>query len=69
MSLLLSVRGASVDVVQKEGRWKSDAYYEDDVRSHEVEAKVVSDMLADADAQPALQPSQRTVRYINDCYN
>ena len=37
------------DVIQREGRWKSDAYkcY---VRFHGVDAKAVSDMLAEADA-------------------
>ena len=34
-----------------------------------MDAKVVSDMLADADAQPALEPGQRTVWDINGSYN
>ena len=40
------------DVVHREGRWKSDAY-KGYVRSHGVDAKAVSDMLADADAHLA----------------
>ena len=60
----LSARGASVDVVRREGRLKSDAYKRY-VRSHGVDAKAVSDMLADADAQSG----QRTVWDINRCYN
>ena len=59
--------GVSVDVVRREGRWKSDAY-KGYVRSHGVYAKAVSDMLTDADAQPALQPGQRTMWDINGCY-
>ena len=35
---------------------------------HGVETKAVSDLLADADAQPALQPGQRTVWYISGWY-
>ena len=31
-----------------------------------MDAKAVSDVLVDADAQPALQSGQRTVWYIND---
>ena len=54
--------GASVDVVRREGRWKSDACK---VCAHGVDAKVVSDILADTDAQPALQPGQKTMRDIN----
>ena len=54
--------GASVGVVRREGRWKSDAYK---VCAHGVDAKVVSDILADTDAQPALQPGQKTMRDIN----
>ena len=59
-----SAVGASVDVVQREGKRMSDehkAY----VRSRAVDAKAVSDMLADADSQPVLQPGQRTVWDIN----
>ena len=43
----LSTGGASVDVVQIEGRCKSDAYKRY-VRSHGVDAKAVSNILADA---------------------
>ena len=60
----LSPRGASADVVQREERRKSDAY-KGYVRSHGVDAKAVSDMLADAKAHAALQPGQRTVWDIN----
>ena len=49
------VGGALADVVQREGRWKANTY-KDYERSHGVDAQAVSDMLADADAQPALQP-------------
>ena len=56
----LSAGGASVDVVRKKGRWKLDAYM-GYVRSHGEDAKVVSDMLADADARPALQSGQRII--------
>ena len=45
----LSAAGALTDVVQREGRWKSDAY-KCCVRFHGVDAKAESDMLADADA-------------------
>ena len=60
--------GGSVDVVRREGRWKSDAC-KGYVRSHGVDAKAVSDMLPDADAQLALQPGQWTAWDINGCYN
>ena len=56
--------GVSVDVVQREGRSMSDAY-KGYVRFRAVDAKAVSDMLADADSQPVLQPGQRTVWDIN----
>ena len=56
--------GASVDVVQREGRRMSDTY-KGYVRSRAVDAKAVSDMLADADSQPVLQLGQRTVWDIN----
>ena len=49
-------------------RWKTNAY-KGHVRSHEVDAKAVSDILADAGTQSALQPGQRTVRDINGYYN
>ena len=39
--------------------------YKDCVRSYEVDAKAVYEMLAGADAQPALQSGQRTVWDIN----
>ena len=64
----LSAGRASVDVVRRKGRWKSDAF-KSYVRSHGVDTKAVSDMLTDADAQPALQPGQRRVWDINGCYN
>ena len=57
-------RRASADVVQRGGRCKSDAC-KGYVRFHGVDAEAVSDMLADADEQPALQLSQRPVRDIN----
>ena len=38
-------------------------------RSHGVDANAVSDMSADTDAQPALQPGQKTAWDINGCYN
>ena len=44
----LSAGGASVDVVRREGRWKSGAY-NSYVRTHGGDAKAVSEMLADAD--------------------
>ena len=62
--IFLSAGEASADAVQREGRWKSDLC-KGYVRSHGVDAKAVSDMLADADAQPALQTGQRTVWGFN----
>ena len=56
--------GASVDVVRREGRCKSDAY-EGYGRFHGMDTKVVLDMLVDADAQPALQQGQRMVWDVN----
>ena len=64
----LSAGGASVDVVRGEGRGESDAN-KGEARSQGMNAKAVSDMLADAGAQPAVQPGQRTVWDINGCYN
>ena len=55
---------ASVNVVQREEKYKSDAY-KDYVRPHRVDAKAMSEMFADADAQLTLQPAQGTVWDIN----
>ena len=53
--IFLLVGGVSEEEVQRKGRWKSDLY-KSCIRSHEVDAKVTSDKLADADTQPGLQP-------------
>ena len=55
----LCALGASVDVIRREERRKSDAC-KGYVRPRGVDAKTVSDMLVDADAEPDLQPGQRT---------
>lgn len=60
----LSAGGATADIVQREGAWKSDAY-KGYVRSQGVGAQVVSNMLADVKNQPASQPSQRKERDID----
>ena len=49
VATLLSAGGASADVVQRQGRWKSDTY-KGYVRSYGVDPKALSDMLADANA-------------------
>lgn len=51
--LPLGGRGASAAAVERGGRWESDAY-KGYVRFHEMDAQVVSDTLADADAHPAV---------------
>ena len=56
--------GTSVDLVQRGEICQSDVY-KGYVRYHRVDAKAASGMLADADAQPALQPGQKTARDIN----
>lgn len=55
----LSAGGATAEVIQREGRWKSDAF-KGYVRPHRADAQTVSDMLANADNQPASQPGMGT---------
>ena len=47
----LSAGGGAIDVVRREGRWKSNTH-KGYVKPHGVDAKAALDMLADADAQP-----------------